>query len=173
MARSIGFRIGRRFGIAVSYRLPFFAMSEAVYRCCGNLIEHSPPLPPSDSAGRPRELAAAEQVEVEMVDGLAAIAAAVDDDSIAAIEFLFRSDLAYDEHHVSEQGGIRGIDGRQGRDRFLGDNEDVHRRLRRDVVKGEAKVVLMNDLCRDLLVDDTLKDRFVGHNRSASQLPVS
>jgi len=44
-------------------------------------------------------------------------------------------------------------------DWFLGDDEHVRGRLRIDVIEGENKVVLVNDLCRDFASNDFLEER--------------
>ena len=46
-----------------------------------------------DLAGRPGEWTAAEQVQVEMVHGLAAVGAGIDDDSVTFAELLRAGDL--------------------------------------------------------------------------------
>ena len=44
-------------------------------------------------ARRPVHLAAAKQMQVEMIDGLAAVLAGVDDDAVAVFEAFFASDF--------------------------------------------------------------------------------
>jgi len=41
---------------------------------------------------------------------------------------------------------------------LLGNDEDMDRRLRVDVLEGKARPVLVDDLCRDLLLDDPAKE---------------
>ena len=65
-------------------------------------------------------MAAAEEVEVEVVDGLAAVAAAVDDDAVSTVETLFICDVTDHEPEVGEQVGIGVVNGVQRRDWFFG-----------------------------------------------------
>jgi hypothetical protein len=66
-------------------------------------------------AGRPVHRSSAEQVEMQMVDGLSAVISRVDDNAITAIELLASGQVCCNRHHVSEQGlvfrhslGLRG-----------------------------------------------------------------
>jgi hypothetical protein len=88
--------------------------------------QQTDPLMSDRSARRPGHLAAAEQVEVQVVDGLAAIPAAVHDDAIAALQLLLFREVANHEPHVSQQLLIAVIERCDGRDRALGDYEDVN-----------------------------------------------
>ena len=50
-----------------------------------------------------------------------------------------------------------------GLDRALGNDEHVRRRLAGDVVEGEALIIFEDDFRWNFFVDDSLKDRFLGH----------
>ena len=94
-------------------------------------------------------MAAAEQVDVQVVNGLATIRARVDDQAIAIREFLGSRDLTSCGDEMAEHGGIlrRGV-GERGEVLF-GDEQDVHRRLRVDVREGEDVVVLIEAIDGD------------------------
>ena len=114
-----------------------------------------------DLAGRPRQLAAAEQVEVQMVDRLAAVAAAIDHHAIAAAELQFAGQIA-DHQPQMWPTSSASPSARSSSDAisFFGNHQHVRRRLRRDVAKRQAAVVLVDDLGRDFLVDDLLENGF-------------
>jgi hypothetical protein len=59
---------------------------------------------------------------------------------------------------VAQQFGVVVADGIGGDDFLFRDDEHVDRRLRRDVAKGEAFVVFIDDVGGDLAVDDSLED---------------
>jgi hypothetical protein len=58
------------------------------------------------SAWWPRHFAAAEQVEMEVIDRLTAIRAAIYDYSISVFEFQFARQIADNEEHVPHQVGV-------------------------------------------------------------------
>ena len=88
-------------------------------------------------------MAAAEEVEVEVVDGLAAIGAGVDDDAVAVGEILPAGDFGGGGEEVAEEGCVVGSGMGQGGDVTLGDDEDVDGGLGVDVREGEGVVVLV------------------------------
>jgi hypothetical protein len=82
--------------------------------------------------------ASAEQVEMEVVDCLAAVVAGVDDDPIASIELMAAGEVGCDRQEVSEKRlvlchgfGLRG-------DVFLGDDKQMCGCLRVDVGEADA-----------------------------------
>src|SRR5580704_6963589 len=87
------------------------------------------------SAGRPLHRATAEQVQMQVIDRLPAVAATVDDDTIAVGQTKLGSQLLRDEQQVPEQRGVWLLSIRQGRDFAFGDDQDVRGRLRVDVTK--------------------------------------
>ncbi len=56
------------------------------------------------------------------------------------------------------------------RDGFLRDDENVLGRLRVDVIEGENKVVLVNDLCRNFASNDFLEERHAALHDHESEL---
>lgn len=97
----------------------------------------------------------AQHVKVEMRNCLAAIRAVVDDDSKAGFmqAFGFRRHLG-DANQVPKQRFVVQFRGRNARDFLLGHDEEVHRSLRRNVVKRQAAIILKNNAGRDFAADD-------------------
>ena len=110
----------------------------------------------------PGELLAADDVDVEVVDGLAAELAVVDDDPVTVVEALLGCDLCGGEHEVAEDVLVVVLGQRQLGDSLAGDDEKVGGRNRVDVAEGHAQVVLKDDVCRDLLGQDLVKDGLLG-----------
>jgi hypothetical protein len=105
--------------------------------------------------------AAAEEVDVEVVDGLAAVGAGVDDEAVAVGEVLLASDFCGDVEEVAEHGGVvlHGVG--VGGEVVFGDDEDVDRGLGVDVGKGEDLVVFVDGLYGDFPVRDFAEE--TGH----------
>jgi len=92
---------------------------------------------------------AAQQVNVEMVDSLAAVRAGVDDQAVAVGEVLGAGDFHGCGEEMAEHGGVlrRGMG--VGGEVLLGDEQDMDRRLRIDVREGEDVVILIEALGGD------------------------
>ena len=86
-----------------------------------------------------------------LVDRLSAILAVVDHQSVAIGEPQVLCHLARHDHQVAEQRRVIIRDVLHHRNRLLGDDEHMRGRLRVDVVKCEALVILIGYLGRDLL----------------------
>jgi len=97
---------------------------------------------------------AAEQVDVQMVDRLAAVGAGVDDQAVAVGKVLCAGDFAGGVEELAEALGVvlRGV--RVRSDVVFGDDEDVDRRLRIDVGEGEGVLVLVDAGGGDFAGDD-------------------
>lgn len=107
------------------------------------------------SARRPGELAPAEQMDVEVRDGLAAVRAVVDDDAVSAFrEAEVGGDLRGGEQQVAEDGLIRRFRLSDTGDGFDGHDQDVDGSLRGNVTEGEAMLVAVNHIGGDLPVAD-------------------
>lgn len=97
------------------------------------------------SAGGPGEVASAEDVEVDVEDGLADVGAVVDDEAVAGLfEALFAGDFGAGEHELAEEfgvivGGVVEVD-----DVFFGDDEDVDRGGGGDVAECDAVFVFVD-----------------------------
>jgi hypothetical protein len=93
-------------------------------------------------------VASAEEVEMEVVDGLSAVGAGVEDDAVAAsvlanAEVLLAGDLGGGGEEVAEEGGVGWNSVGERGDVALGDDEDVDGGLGVDVGEGEGEVVLV------------------------------
>ena len=98
------------------------------------------------------ERAAAQQVEVEMRNGLAGVAAAVDDDAIATLEHTqFGRDLTRRDEHFAQQLRIFRNGLTQAGNYAFRHDQHMHRRLRIHVAKREKAVMVEDDLSRNLL----------------------
>lgn len=95
-----------------------------------------------------------------MRNAFAGIGAAVDHDAVTALfDSEFLCEFTGHEQKFSEN-LLVGFGGRgETRDDFLRNDQDVDRRLRIYVFKGDGVVVFPNNLGRDFARDDFLKDR--------------
>src|SRR5690349_15245093 len=105
----------------------------------------------------PGHPAAAEQVDVQMIHGLPAVAAGVDDGSIAGFgnSFLPRESCGQ-THHATEQIRVGHVVERG--DVLFWNDEDVGRRLRGDVPERDHLLVVDDRLRRNLAADDFAKN---------------
>lgn len=101
---------------------------------------------------------------MQVRDGLAAVRAVIDYEAEAFGEIEFAGNLAGDGEHMAEDGFVSWSGFSDARDNFLRDDEQVHRRLRLDVVEDEALIVLVFDLGGDFSGDDAFEDG-LGHGR--------
>jgi len=90
------------------------------------------------------ELAGAEEVEMEMVHGLAAVFSGVDDNAVALGESLGLGDGGSGLEQMAEEGGLVRAGVVQGGEVLAGNDENVDGRLGMDVGEGVAEVVLMD-----------------------------
>src|ERR1019366_5181420 len=92
----------------------------------------------ANSTRWPGQVASAENVDVQVRHGFAAVRAVVDDEPVAAF---FQAHLVRDfgglEQNVSEQWLVGGRCFGDARNKFLRKNQNVRRRLRIDVAEGE------------------------------------
>src|SRR5579875_3552814 len=114
--------------------------------------------PSQSSSGRPGHPAAAEHVQVDVRHGLARVGAGVEHEAVAAAAavadaFRHRDAMRLGDD-LGEQPGVRGGERRGVGIVPLGDDEDVHRRLRVDVAERQHPVGLQHLGRGDLLGDD-------------------
>jgi hypothetical protein len=102
-------------------------------------------------------VAAAEDVEVEMIDALAAVGAGVDDDTIPIGQALFARNIGGGGEKVAEQGGVTAADACERCDVLARDHEKMGRRLRVNVSERDALFVLVNGLGGNGSSDDLAK----------------
>jgi hypothetical protein len=112
--------------------------------------------------------AAAEQVEVEVVDGLAAVGAGVEDEAVAVVEAVGAGELAGGKQEMAEEFVVRCSSAREGSDVLFGDKEDVRWGLRMDVREGEDGVVFVETLGGDDAGDDLAEE--AGHRGPGSRV---
>ena len=115
------------------------------------------------STGRPRELTPAEEVDMEVRDGFAAVRAIVDGDAKALFELELLSKRGGGEEEVAKDGSVFGGGFTDARDGLAGYDEQVHGSTRSDIVEGDARCVLMLDFGGNFALHDFLKDRFFRH----------
>lgn len=112
-----------------------------------------------ESARGPVELAATQQVDVQVGHGFAAVRAIVDHDAVTGGEVELAGQVGGGEQQVAEQGLVgerRLVDPRNG---FLGYDQNMHGRLRLDVVNGDAVLVFVSNLGGDFAGDDFFEER--------------
>lgn len=95
---------------------------------------------------------------MDMVDFLAAVAVTVDDQAIAVVgkTFITRN-FRRDGHHATQRQLVLRGDVVDGRNQDIGDNQNMGRRLRRNIAKGGNKLILINNIRRDLPANDFAK----------------
>ena len=90
----------------------------------------------------------------------ARVRAAVDHRAETAGKPALRRDFSRDDEQMTERSRVGIRRGGKPRDHALGNDENMRRRLRIDVLDREADFVLVNHLGRNLAVRDFLKKRF-------------
>lgn len=106
-------------------------------------------------------MAAAEDVEVEVGNGFAAVGPVVDDDAEAVtVEAFLLGDGAEAGHHVAEEFLVFGGGFGDAGDGLFWDKEEVGGGLGTDVAETEAEVVLVDDVGGDLAIGDFLEEGF-------------
>ena len=103
-------------------------------------------------------LAAAEQMQMEVVDSLTAFRAGADDNAVALAEAMLARDGGGGGEQVSEKSHVARLRFGQGGQVLFRDYEDVLRRLWVDIVKGKDGVILEDFLRGNLAGDDFAED---------------
>src|ERR1035437_2645751 len=109
-------------------------------------------------AWRPDEGAAAEQVDVEMIDSLSAVRAGVDHQAIARGQTLLAGDLGDGPQQVTEQLAIRRVGVVQRGNVFARRHQHMDGRLGVKVGEGVAQLVLVDRLRGNASINDLTKD---------------
>lgn len=98
-------------------------------------------------------------MDMEMRHGFASMRAIVDDKPEAGIgDILTASDICCSKQQMPEKALLVCLCRRNARNRIFGNHKNVHRRLRCDVAKGKALLILKNDVGRNFTGDDFLKN---------------
>ncbi len=108
---------------------------------------------------------ASDNVQVQVIDGLPAILAGVNDDAEPIRSMLF-SDLSSAMKQMAQRFRVSLLYVRQRWNFTLRDDQDVHGSDRRDVVKGQANIVLKNFVAGNFTGKDTTEDGGCGHTGS-------
>src|SRR3954466_551490 len=118
--------------------------------------------------GRPREVASAEQVQVEMEDGLTAAWADVVDRAVPVFDVAFARELGGDHVRVTDNLEIIGGECVHADNVLLRNDEQVSWRLGVDVLKGEDEFIFV-DFARGNVAGDDLAEETVrvGHVRQS------
>lgn len=122
---------------------------------------------------RPRHGPAAKQMDVQMGNCLPTVFSIVDDQPesfVLLIHAEVRCDLSGSEKEMPEQVAVSAFGFTDAGKGLLRDDENMRRCLGGNVVKGEAKLVFMDDVRGNFPGNDLLKQSHV-RTRSASPLP--
>ena len=98
-------------------------------------------------------------MNVKVIDRLSAIGAGVDDGSEAVRQTKLFSHLAGNDEEMSQQGGITIRRVRQRPNPSLRDDQNVRGSLGVQVTKSECQFVFVDNVRRDLSINDLLKNR--------------
>jgi len=103
---------------------------------------------------------------VDVRNCLACVLAVVDHQSIAAAEFLLLGDLGSRHQHLAQNGLVffLGLGDTSESVLVLGDDDDVSGCDGGDIAEGEDELILEDHCAWDLLVDEFVEDRLLGHN---------
>jgi hypothetical protein len=93
---------------------------------------------------------------------------AVDDHAIAFVQPQSPCQVNRGQLESAQKFAVRRRRVRERSDRPFGNDQNMNRRLRVDIPKGEARIVLVHDIRLNFAVDDLLKDVHVEHGLSFS-----
>jgi hypothetical protein len=103
---------------------------------------------------RPGHGTAAEEVDMEVIHGLSAVVAGVNDDAVALAQAFFAGYLGGDPDEVTEQSGVMSCCLGERGDVFARQDEDVYGRLRVDVREGIGLLIFIDGNGWDASLDD-------------------
>ena len=103
-------------------------------------------------------MSAAEQVQMQVIDGLASISAGIDDHAVAGGEILFTGDFGHGPQEMAEQGAVIGGCFCERNDVPARDDKQMHWRLRMDVGEGDALLVFVDACGGNASVDDLAEE---------------
>ena len=114
----------------------------------------------------PGEGSTAEEMEVKVRDGFAAIRAVINDEAVAGfIELALASDPLGGYEKMSEEGMILGGDGTMAGVMFFWNDKNVDGCLGGEITEGEDVFILVENIGGEFAVDDAFEDGF-GHRAS-------
>lgn len=101
----------------------------------------------------------AEQVNVQVKDGLAAMGAGVDDQPIATFfDSFLLGQLAGNEKQLPHEGFVFWLKFVDGANVAVGDDQDVYRGFGVNVAKGSDALILIDDLSGEMTGNDLTED---------------
>lgn len=109
-------------------------------------------------SGRPSQGATAEQVNVDVINCLAAICSRIDNGAVSLRESLGARDLCGGPLEVAQQLLLFFVCMSDGGDMYSRNYEDVHRSLRLDVRESVAMIILVDGFGRNASIDDLAED---------------
>jgi hypothetical protein len=111
---------------------------------------------------RPGQRASAEEVDVEVEDGLSGAGADVEDGAVALLEVALAGDVGGGEVAAADEFSVGGFGFFQTGKMFFGNDQNVRGGLRVDVFEGEDVVVLVNLFRGDFAAEDTAEEAVGG-----------
>lgn len=112
----------------------------------------------------PFQLSTAQEVKVQMIDGLSALHAAIHDDPISICgQTQVTCNLLDGQHDVSHDRLVFGTQMLQRSNFLLGNYEYMDRRLGGHIMEGQAMFILVSDIRRYFAIDDLFEDCFLSH----------
>jgi len=109
-------------------------------------------------ARRPVHRSPTQHMQMQMIHGLPAIGTAVDHHAKAARRMLL-ADLSRTMQQMPKHRIIRRLHMSQRRNLALGNDEDVHRRNRRNIMERKTQLVLKDFFARNFAGQDAAEDR--------------
>jgi hypothetical protein len=101
-------------------------------------------------------------VEVEMEDCLARLGAVIHHQP-ALLRAVFPGELSADADDLADERFVFACNRGRAAEMFLGNDQEMSRRLRRDVPEGEDLIILIQFAGRDFTVDDPAEKTGVAH----------
>lgn len=117
---------------------------------------------------RPVECSSAKDVNVQVIDRLAAISATIDDGAVSVRQTKLLGDFLRGQQQVPQQSLILTRSCREVCQFFFGDHQHMRRSLRRDVMKCQAQIIFMDDLSRDFPIEDPFENRRHREHRASA-----
>ncbi len=111
----------------------------------------------------PVHIAAAENVHVDMKNGLSGLFAVIKNNPIV-VDALFLRNLGAFAHDFTDELLIFRRKACRSADMLFGDDEKVDRRLGRNIPEGQNVIVFVYDIGRDVSTGDFAEQAVVGHN---------
>jgi hypothetical protein len=103
----------------------------------------------------PTQVTSAQQMKMEVKNALARVGACIDDYAKAFLrDALFVRELGNNQKNMANYFSIGSVQIRKRRDMLARDNQNMNRRLRIDVLKGQDRVIFVDHITLNLLLDN-------------------